>query len=387
MSEYLHPGVYVEEVPSGIRPVEGVATSITAIVGDAPEGRINEAVFVVSFDQYKNEFGDIKNEEDAMGFAVDAFFKNGGKNACIVRVGKVGVKTSTPDLNDYISVIDNILEKIREIGILLFPGKVWDKGDGKDIISHAISRAEKMKSRMVIIDADKSTVLTSENDAKNLSLPHSSYGAFYYPWLEVTNPFYKKGGLKTVEIAPSAVAAGIWAKIDADRGVWKAPAGKYASISGVEKLKDNINTSQQDSLNIWGVNCLRLIPNFGQVIWGSRTVATVTQSEWRYIPVRRTAIYLEESIARGIQWAVFEPNDSRLWSSLKTNIGNFMDTLFREGAFQGAKASDAYFVRCGLGDTMTQADIDSGRVIVNVGFAPLKPAEFVIVRIECFVKG
>lgn len=126
----------------------------------------------------------------------------------------------------------------------------------------------------------------------------------------------------------------------------------------------------------------RGLPSFGAVIWGARTLATNAEPPWRYIPVRRTAIMIEQSIYNGIQWAVFEPNDHRLWSSLRVNVGAFMDNLFRAGAFQGEKASDAYFVRCGLGDTMAQDDIDRGQVIVVVGFAPLKPAEFVIVRIQ-----
>jgi hypothetical protein len=124
------------------------------------------------------------------------------------------------------------------------------------------------------------------------------------------------------------------------------------------------------------------MPGAGHVIWGVRTLATQASPEWRYIPVRRTAIFIEQSIYDGIQWAVFEPNDHRLWATLRGNIGGFMNGLFRLGAFQGEKASDAYYVRCGLGDTMTQADIDAGQVIVEVGFAPLKPAEFVIVRIQ-----
>jgi len=131
-----------------------------------------------------------------------------------------------------------------------------------------------------------------------------------------------------------------------------------------------------------GVNAFRTLPNFGRVIWGTRTLATKADPEWRYISVRRTAMLIEESVYNGIQWAVFEPNKHLLWSALRSNIGSFMNGLFRAGAFQGEKASDAYFVRCGLGDTMTQDDIDRGQVIVIVGFAALKPAEFVIVRIQ-----
>jgi len=142
-----------------------------------------------------------------------------------------------------------------------------------------------------------------------------------------------------------------------------------------------VEQAEQEALNPVGVNCYRRIIS-DLVSWGARTRATRTDPEWRYVPVRRTAIFLRDSIYAGIQWAVFEPNDHRLWASLRLNIEAFMDTQFRAGAFQGEKASDAYSVRCGLGDTMTQADIDAGRVVVLVGFAPLKPAEFVIIRIQ-----
>jgi phage tail sheath protein FI len=143
-----------------------------------------------------------------------------------------------------------------------------------------------------------------------------------------------------------------------------------------------VDNLEQDQLNPVGVNCIRNLPGYGTVIWGARTLATKADPEWRYVPVRRTAIFIEESIYQNIQWAVFEPNDEPLWSTLRANIGAFMNGLFRAGAFQGQKADDAYFVRCGLGDTMTQGNIDRGQVIVLVGFAPLKPAEFVIVRIQ-----
>jgi phage tail sheath protein FI len=183
-------------------------------------------------------------------------------------------------------------------------------------------------------------------------------------------------------VPPSGFAAGMWSKIDARRGVWKAPAGVETGLLGVAGLQYVVENGEQDVLNPLGVNALRALPGFGRVIWGARTLSTRADPEWRYVPVRRTAIMIEQSIYEGIQWAVFEPNDHRLWASLRTNIDAFMNGLFRSGAFQGEKASDAYFVRCRLGDTMTQDDIDAGRVIVIVGFAPLKPAEFVIVRIQ-----
>ena len=238
---------------------------------------------------------------------------------------------------------------------------------------------------MVILDPPNGLKLISEGDFKPLGMPSSTYTATYYPWVEVANPHYhpeKRAHLSpTYLVPPSGFAAGIWAKTDGRRGVWKAPAGLQTGLTGAVRTEFVVGDDAQDQLNPIGVNCYRTILT-EPVIWGTRTLATRADPEWRYVPIRRTAMMIEESIYRGIQWAVFEPNDHNLWGSLRLNIETFMDGLHRSGAFQGEKASDAYFVQCGLGSTMTQGDIDAGRVIVEVGFAPLKPAEFVIVRIQ-----
>jgi phage tail sheath protein FI len=293
-----------------------------------------------------------------------------------------------PDTADYDAVFTKFL-KIRDINIICLPGQNWPKDissnpEGQPVIDAAIAHAVKMKSRMVIVDPPNGVELDTELKVKNLKLPNKTYSVLYYPWTKVANPFYNAednpGAEKTVLVPPCGFAAGMWAKIDGKRGVWKAPAGLETGLGGLAGLEWKVEDGEQDSLNPLGVNCLRSMP--GPVIWGARTLATKADPEWRYVPVRRTAIMIEQSIYNGIQWAVFEPNDHRLWSALRGNIGGFMNSLFRVGAFQGEKASDAYFVRCGLGDTMTQTDIDAGQVIVIVGFAPLKPAEFVIVRIQ-----
>ncbi len=289
--------------------------------------------------------------------------------------------------NDFTDFYDSVLRKVRDVSIVLVPGKHWaDDGSGNAIISATLAHCQKMKSRVVIIDPPPGLELDQAATVNALSLPSSTYSVLYYPWVKVANPFYhaekNPTADKTVDIAPSSFAAGMWSRIDGKRGVWKAPAGMGAGLIGAAGLKYIIEDGEQDQLNPLGVNCFRKMPGGGRVIWGARTLATKADPEWRYVPVRRTAIMIEQSIYGGIQWAVFEPNDHRLWSALRGNIGGFMNSLFRVGAFQGEKASDAYFVRCGLGDTMTQTDIDAGQVIVIVGFAPLKPAEFVIVRIQ-----
>ena len=292
-----------------------------------------------------------------------------------------------PTSAEYKTFFSTKLKKIHDVSIIVLPGQYMpENGFGNTIISEALAHAEETKSRMVIVDPPPDEELDQSTKVDNIGLSTSTYGVLYYPWVKVANPFYNADTNpnvdKTLTIAPSAFAAGMWSKIDGRRGVWKAPAGLETSLLGVAGLKFTVGDGDQNQLNPMGVNCLRKMPGAGPVIWGSRTLSTKANPEWRYVPVRRTAIFIEQSIYNGIQWAVFEPNDHRLWSSLRLNIDSFMNGLFRSGAFQGEKVSDAYFVRCGLGDTMTQGDIDRGQVIVIVGFAPLKPAEFVIVRIQ-----
>lgn len=290
-----------------------------------------------------------------------------------------------PAASDYTAFFGQKLIKIRDASIIVLPGQSVPKsGAGNDAVSAAIAHAESTQRSMVIIDPAPDAELESANDVDQLALSTSTYGVMYYPWVEMTNPFFKPGdgSTPTIPVAPSAFAAGMWAKIDGRRGVWKAPAGVETSLLGVAALRFNVGDGDQDQLNPLGVNALRKLPGFGHVIWGTRTLSTKANPEWRYVPVRRTAIFIEQSVYNSIQWAVFEPNDHKLWSSLRSNVDAFMNGLWRSGAFQGEKASDAYFVRCGLGDTMVQSDIDRGQVIVVVGFAPLKPAEFVIVRIQ-----
>jgi phage tail sheath protein FI len=173
------------------------------------------------------------------------------------------------------------------------------------------------------------------------------------------------------------------ARTDVSRGVWKAPAGIEATLSGVSALSVKLTDGENGQLNPLGINCLRAFPVVGRVVWGARTLRGADQlaSEWKYVPVRRLALFLEESLYRGTQWVVFEPNDEPLWAQIRLNIGAFLHTLFRQGAFQGRSPREAYFVKCDK-DTTTQADINSGVVNIVVGFAPLKPAEFVVIKIQ-----
>src|SRR5947207_1786477 len=215
------------------------------------------------------------------------------------------------------------------------------------------------------------------------SLPKGTFGdhaALYYPNVKFADPL--KGG-KLGTFVPCGTMAGVYARTDSSRGVWKAPAGTEASLAGVQGLDQQLNDNDNGVLNPHGVNCLRIFPVFGAVSWGARTVSGDDQigSEYKYIPVRRTALYIEESLYRGLKWAVFEPNDEPLWAQIRLNVGAFMQNLFRLGAFQGQSPRDAYFVKCDK-ETTTQNDINLGIVNVLVGFAPLKPAEFVIIKLQ-----
>jgi uncharacterized protein len=221
--------------------------------------------------------------------------------------------------------------------------------------------------------------LTAEQAAsfrQGLTTPNS-YGALYFPWVKSLDPAGKSR--EPILLPPSGFIAGLYARIDSARGVWKAPAGVEATLNGVVGTAAEVSDVKHGNLNPMGVDVIRRFPEAGVVAFGARTVSS--DPAWRYVPVRRTAIMLRVSIYYGIQWAVFEPNDESLWSQLRLNIGSFMMTLFRQGAFQGASPSQAFFVKCDE-ETTTQADIGAGVVNVLVGFAPLKPAEFIVVKIS-----
>jgi len=301
-----------------------------------------------------------------------------------------GTDHGDPGNDDYSKALEH-LRDYRDITILMLPGKVWTPGGDNGALDAAVTHAEFMQNRMVLIDPPRpegTARLQSPKDVKDMGAPNSPYTALYYPWLDVANPFYDPDTAanlpKSFRIPPGPFAAGLWARIDGRRGVWKAPAGLEATVRGALGPNIDIGADLQDNLNEYGVNCLRSIIG-PTVVWGARTLATKTQPEFRYVPIRRTQNMIGESLYNALQAVVFEPNDEKLWASLRAGAGAFMESLHRAGAFQPEKASDAYYVRCGLNVTMTQGDIDAGIVRLVVGFAPLKPAEFVVVQIKQIV--
>lgn len=242
----------------------------------------------------------------------------------------------------------------------------------------------KRRRAMLLVDPpmgwnDVADVLDTTTGVDGLGLRDEN-AIIYFPRVRMADPL-KENKLDT--FAPSGAVAGVIARTDGQRGVWKAPAGQDAAILGARELSVKLTDGENGQLNPMGINCLRTFPVTGNVVWGARTLegADRLASEWKYVPVRRLALFIEESLYRGTQWVVFEPNDEPLWAQIRLNLGAFMHNLFRQGAFQGTTPREAYLVKCDR-ETTTQNDIDRGIVNILVGFAPLKPAEFVIIRIQ-----
>lgn len=499
-----YPGVYIQEIPSGVRTISGVATSITAFIGQAVRGPVNNPTTVTSFGDFERLFGGL-SAGSTMSYAVRQFFQNGGAQALIVRVvsstavastltlpgaaddlvldavseGAWGddlqatVDYDTADENDTtlfnltvsyvvddkivsterflnLSVVDGALRNVSDVlesesnlvrvntlstgrpdeTANAVEGQGGQEDDGITFIGeadyvgsendktglYALERADifnilcipplsfdtdlntatweealtycKRRRAVLIVDSpvawnEVSDITQNNNQAlSNLtgSWSERDYAALYFPHVLAADPL-KENRLR--QFVPCGMIAGIYARTDATRGVWKAPAGQEATLSGARQLSVKMTDAENGQLNPLGVNCLRSLPAMGNVVWGARTVAGADRlaSEWKYVPVRRLALYIEESLYRGTQWVVFEPNDEPLWAQIRLNVGAFMHNLFRQGAFQGSTPRDAYFVKCDR-ETTTQNDINNGIVNVLVGFAPLKPAEFVIISIQ-----
>ena len=531
-----YPGVYVEEIPSGVHTITGVATSITAFIGQADRGPVDEAFVINSFGDYERNFGGL-SLKSTMSFAVRDFYLNGGSKAVIVRVSNgaataratlptasaspanpdppgdnlfldassagswgnnlsVLIDYNTKDKNSPGASLFNVTifetdpvtnqvtasEKFLNVSVdpanVRFIAKVLEQGsalmrvpvdnanaylmpnvrpdetvtavsppasppvpdkptpikasggtDGADVgeaqfvgsgmagdkrglyalekadlfnllcitpftaaldvtpalVGEAAVYCEKRRAMMIVDPPSswttKKKAVDEFSDATTDFVgTRSNNSAIFFPRLRQPNPLREN---QIEDFAPSGAVAGVMARTDSQRGVWKAPAGQEASLVGVPQLSVSLTDDENGELNPLGVNCLRAFPIIGRVVWGARTLEGADQlaSEWKYIPIRRTALYIEESLYRGTKWVVFEPNDEPLWAQIRLNVGSFMHDLFRQGAFQGKTPRDAYLVKCDK-ETTTQSDIDHGIVNIVVGFAPLKPAEFVILKIQ-----
>lgn len=369
--------------PRSPRPIEGVATSVAAFVGLADRGPLAEPVVVPSRLDFEREFGGLTTEA-SLAFAVRDYFANGGGTAVVVRVGEYGVEGVRQGLT--------ALEAVDLVNLLVIrpdaaaPSSPIDPDAARAAVAAAAEFCERRRA-MLIVDPPRqwSTVDTVVDAASGEGFEvtlgtASANAALYFPAMRQPDPL--GGGLGT--FAASGAIAGVIARTDAAQGVWSAPAGLDARLEGVSGLDVALGERDLARLNVLGVNALRDVPSAGPVVWGARTLqgADAAASEWKYVPVRRMALFLEESIERGLHWAASDANDETLWASVRASVDTFMLGLFRAGAVRGQTPRDAYFVRCGVNQTMTQADVDAGRLTVAVGFAPLKPAEFVVLQVH-----
>ena len=504
MPTYLSPGVYVQEVSSGSKPIEGVGTAVAAFVGLTEKGPANTPTLVTNWTQFNTVFGDFV-EGSYLAHAVYGYFLNGGGSAYVVRVGSDGAgeqPSARGELaareepgravyritaaeggpaGDDISVeigdpgeagedtfkvtvsrggkveetFDNVstkrgsnnaatvvkarsklirLEEVGTGGAITLPEKASVKLSGGTAVTQVrvtaddyvgnsadrtgfagleavdevtmlsvpdvmaayqrgiidleavqavqlamIAHCELMGDRVAILDAPPSLNAQQVKEWRQDKAGYDSkYAALYWPWIKVFDPLKGQG----MVIPPSGHMAGIWARNDDTRGVHKAPANEV--VRGAISLELQITKGEHDQLNPSGINCIRAFPGRGVRVWGARTISS--DPEWRYLNVRRLFNYVEESILEGTQWVVFEPNDSRLWDAVKRNVSAFLRRVWRDGALFGTSAGEAFFVKCDA-ENNTQDTIDIGQLIIDVGIAPVKPAEFVIFRIAQFAGG
>ena len=328
------------------------------------------------------------NLATSLGFVgtenVQTYAFGGGAAALKQGAGTVGNDGAAPDGTALSNALD-ALDPVDLFNILCIPDTMrLVDNEALSVIGDAIAYADKRRAFYIVDvpqeDATRDEVPEIENWLDQNSTIRHKNAALYFPRPRIADPL-DEFRLRT--IPSSGTVAGIYARTDAERGVWKGPAGVDARLRGVQALETVLTDDQNGVLNPLAINCLRNFRVPGNVVWGARTLegADLLASEWKYVPVRRLALFLEESLYRGTQWVTFEPNDESLWAQIRLNIGAFMQGLFRQGAFQGSNPRDAYLVRCDA-ETTTQDDINRGIVNIVVGFAPLKPAEFVILKIQ-----
>lgn len=398
-TSYLSPGVYVEEVDRGSKPIEAVGTNTVGFLGESGKGPANEAVLITNWSQFVRTFGDFKDCSEHLAHAVYGFFNNGGSRCFVVNVGAPeGAKVETKpaaagDKKDekapaathvpgggrdalYIGKDGGpgartglkCYEEIDEVAIVAAPGQI-----SAAVQDALLSHCETRKDRFAILDSPE----TISGGVDKLPKPRDSkYGAYYFPWIQVYDP--DKGN---IFVPPSGHIAGVYSRTDSERGVHKAPANEI--VRGALGLKYNVSKGEQDLLNPKGINAIRFM-NGGIRIWGARTLSS--DPSWRYINVRRLFIMVESSIERATQWVVFEPNDHRLWKRVQRTISSFLTLLWRNGALMGTSPEQAFYVKCD-DETNPPEVIDAGQLVVEIGLAPVKPAEFVIFRIGQMASG
>jgi phage tail sheath protein FI len=367
-------------------PIAGVATSITAFIGAALRGPTDAPGNVNSFGDFEQLYGGLW-AQSTLGYAVAQFFQNGGNHALIVRVGRDdGSEITDVDIIESLPVLD----KADLFNLLCIPPLQRRGGEvGRQAWDAAVTYATSRRA-FVIVDpperwATANDVLADEIGVVSV-VTIADNAAIYFPRVLASDPLNSG---QPDSFAPGGAIAGVFARTDAQSGVWGTP-GIEAVLRGVSGLSfggaasaGKLGDADNAKLNAAGINCLRSFPGTGTVVWGARTLkgADALASDWKYIPVRRLACHIEESIIRGTRWAAFEPNAAPLWGEIAQDIIAFMHTLFKQGAFKGATPGQAYFVHCD-GTTTTPADIAGGVINIAIGFAPIRPAEFVTLYIQ-----
>jgi hypothetical protein len=362
---------------SGSHTISGVDTRTAGMVGVTERGPV-EAQLVTGYDEFIELFGAsvaapapelqaqwTRDGADGgqwwhFGFAVKGFFENGGERLYVKRV--VCTDAATLRAADFTAALD-AFERFEAVSIVLAPG-MWST----QIHAALIAKCEARGRCFAVLDAPTGLNVDQVRDFR--AQRHSSYAALYYPWVEMLDPVTSQHMI----VPPSGHVAGVYARVDRERGVFKAPANE--TIHGIERLAHEVTRDEADTLNREGIDTLRTLAGL-QKVWGARTLA---DGDWKYVNVRRLFIFIERSIYEGTQWVVFEPNGEPLWGSVRSSVSDFLSTLWRQGGLTGSTPDKAFFVRCDR-TTMTQDDIDQGRLVCEVGIAPVRPAEFVIIRI------
>jgi phage tail sheath protein FI len=374
--EYLSPGVYVEEVDRGTKPIESVGTSTLGILGISKKGPRNEATLITNWSQYTRTFGEF-GDSQYLSHAVYGFFLNGGTRCFVVNVAPEDGDLDNPrETDSWFIGSDNgpgtrtglmALEEVDEVAVVCAPGQT-----SPAVQEAVLSHCERLKDRFAILDSPE---VIDRGGVDRLPKPRDSkYGAYYFPWLQVYDPVKKEN----VYVPPSGHMSGIYSRSDGERGVHKAPANEI--VRGALGLKYSITKGEHDILNPKGINVIRDFSKRGRGIrvWGARTLSS--DPSWRYVNVRRLFIMVEESIDIGTQWVVFEPNDEKLWKRIERNITAYLRRVWLDGALFGRTPEEAFYVKCDA-ETNPPEVRDVGQCIIEIGMAPVKPAEFVIFRI------
>jgi uncharacterized protein len=367
------PGVYIEEItPAG--PIAGAGTSTPALIGTvvAPVGEeaLGVPVAITSWSQYTSLFGGYDNDLD-LPFAVRGFFSNGGSFCYIVPIEDTA---GLPDALDQ-------LTRVPDVSMVAVPGLV-DAAAQATVITHC----EEMSDRFAILDGalDQQPLQTNgplQTQRRGL-LSRNGFAALYWPWMVIRDPMAPAGSTATLIKPPSGHLAGVFARSDGQGGVHKAPANE--PLRGALDLTYRLNDNEQGALNHGGINALRMFPGLPPLVWGARTLTDGTP--WRYVNVRRLFSFIEDSILSGVRWAVFQPNNFALWKGLERSITEFLTRVWQSGALFGRTPQEAFYVK--IDEELNPSSVRAlGQVIVEIGLAPVRPAEYVIVRIGIWDGG